>query len=318
MGCSGRRFGSLPLALMAALLIGICAAAQDQNGCGDRPQDEAEQTEESGCLKKGRRALFTWSFLTGNEVEYEDPADSPLDLDRPDFTEASTTVGRGLTVLEYGYTFTRADRRNTEHSLPETLLRVGLFADWFEFRIADNFVSQRGTDPVAPISAAGLEDLYIGSKFQLFMQDGWLPEAVLIPNMTLPTGQNGISNDRILLGLNSVYGWGIQDSSGEEWLGIGASTQLNQVVDDTGDPYVEFVQTLVIDIPISEQLGAYVEWFAFMPHHASSPNVGPQHYADSGFAYLVNDNMQLDIRIGFGLNDHADQLFTGVGGGFRW
>ena len=303
---------------IVALSVACRAVAYEPNSCFDQPSDTCGESSEEidRCGRKSgqrKRALFDWGFITGNVPEYEDPADSPLDLDRPDFTEASTTVGRGLSVLEYGYTYTIQDRLNSGHSLPETLLRVGIGADWYEFRIADNLLSQSGNDPINPISAAGLEDLYLCSKFQLFVQDGWLPEAVLIPQMTVPTGHRAFTAGRVLPGINCVYGWGIGDQ-----LGIGASTQFNSIVDDAGATYVEFAQTFVIDIPITERLGMYVEWFGFMPHGAASPNVGPQHYADTGLAFLINDNMQIDVRVGMGLNDHADQFFTGVGGGVRW
>jgi hypothetical protein len=43
------------------------------------------------------------------------------------------------------------------------------------------------------------------------------------------------------------------------------------------------------------------------------PEIGVEHYADGGFTFLVNDNLQFDIRAGVGLNRRADNFFTGAG-----
>ncbi|MBY0513076.1 MAG: transporter, partial [Gemmataceae bacterium] len=56
-------------------------------------------------------------------------SEEPLASDRPDFTEASSTVGKGRVQLEGGYTFTRdhsGEVATTSHSYPEALLRIGM------------------------------------------------------------------------------------------------------------------------------------------------------------------------------------------------
>lgn len=56
--------------------------------------------------------------------------------DRPDVTEASSTVGAGVLQLETGYTYVR-DRSDIKvsqsHSFPETLFRYGTPIDWLAF-----------------------------------------------------------------------------------------------------------------------------------------------------------------------------------------
>src|SRR5215211_357483 len=68
--------------------------------------------------------LLMWSGQT--EPGGPPGRDEPLASDRPDFTEASTTVGRGVTQLEMGYTFFRdsdGQSRRRAHSFPELLAR---------------------------------------------------------------------------------------------------------------------------------------------------------------------------------------------------
>ena len=63
-------------------------------------------------------------------------------------------------VLESGYTFTQKGSSFRSHAYPEALLRVGMFADWFEFRIGQNFVSQDQTVAGIHASENGAQDLY--------------------------------------------------------------------------------------------------------------------------------------------------------------
>jgi len=55
----------------------------------------------------------------------------------------------------------------------------------------------------------------------------------------------------------------------------------------------------------------YTEWFAFFPHGAESAQ--PQHFVNAGFTFLISDDIQWDIRAGWGLNAAADDFFTGTG-----
>ena len=71
---------------------------------------------------------------------------APLVADRPDFTEATTTVGLGVFQIEFGYTFglDRDDGNSVRgHSFGEPLLRAGVLAEWLELRVAASPVSQR-------------------------------------------------------------------------------------------------------------------------------------------------------------------------------
>ena len=82
------------------------------------------------CSCEGPKTLLRWPGQEDEEQEEEEEA--PLATDRPDFTEASSTVGRGHVQLEFGYTYFQDDEDGTRvrgHSLPETLLRVGMLAE---------------------------------------------------------------------------------------------------------------------------------------------------------------------------------------------
>jgi hypothetical protein len=260
-----------------------------------------------------RKTLLHWPC---QEFSYVSPDDEEerLATDRPDFTEASSTVGLGRTQFEFGYTYIRDEEAGAEldeHSYPELLTRAGIFAEWFEFRIGWNYTHERISSAGIESAADGAEDLYLGCKLFLFEQDGWLPEVAIVPQMTVPTGARAFTTDEIMPGVNLLYGWDVT-----EWMTFAGSTQGNRALDETGDFYDEYAQSLTVGLSLTEQIGMYNEVFGIFPHGAVE--TGPEYYYNGGFTYLVNNNLQFDIRAGWGLNDQSDDFFAGIGGARRF
>lgn len=289
-------------ALSISVLIGLLG------GCAAR-QPEGE-----------RRTLLTWAAGKEPEKKPDDEdapkKEDPIATDRPDFTEASSTVGKGRIQLEAGYTFygDRADGVRTGlHSLPEALLRIGMIADWFEFRIAQNFGNMHTMSPVTEFRAGGAQDLYLGVKLFIAEQKGVLPETSLVIQTQVPTGHHDFTSNHMLPGLNLLYGWDVTEK-----LTVGGSSQGNHAIDDDNHGYVQLAQSLTMGYSYTEKLASYTEWFAFFPAGATSPGVTAQHYLDGGFTYKVTPNFQLDIRAGIGLSRSADDFFAGTGFGIRY
>ena len=77
-----------------------------------------------------------------------------LDPDRPHLPEASTAVGKGHLLVEGGHTH-RDWKLSSSQTYPEALLRIGLFADWFEVRVGQSFVSDVRTASMPSASSTG-------------------------------------------------------------------------------------------------------------------------------------------------------------------
>ncbi len=286
------------------LVLASCGFA----GCTTVPQAERSES----------KTLFAWNAPDGpgpDEKVTESPGVDPIVTDRPDFTEASSTVGKGRVQLEAGYTYVR-DRSDgttsTLHSYPEALLRIGLFADWFELRIGQNLSSSltRSTDESA--SSFGVNDLYLGTKLGLTEQRGLFPEAALVLQALIPTGSRSTTSGEVLPGANLLYGWTVI----EDRLSVAGSTQVNRTLDEAGRGRALFAQSVTVGYTLTEKLGAYTEWFAFLPTRA--PESGSEHYFNGGFTYKVTPTFQLDIRAGLGLNERADDFFAGTGFAIRY
>lgn len=259
------------------------------------------------------QVLFNWHSGEDNRPAF-DP-DAPITTDRPDFTEASITVGRGVTQLETGYTyFYNGDDGGSvrTQSFGEPLLRHGIIANWLELRVAVFPLEKRTRDSTTSNSTAGVGDMLVGLKFGLTAQEGVLPEMAIVPQMLVPVGSNAFTDNHVLPGVNWLYGWDLSDD-----LSTGGSTQFIRAVDgETDDDFTLWAQSWTVGMSVTEKLGSYVEWFGLFPAAAETEKT--QLYLNGGLTYRITNDIQWDIRIGCGLNHAADDLFTGTGLSVRW
>ena len=106
--------------------------------------------------------------------ESRDPWEERIETDRHDFTQSPRTVGRGVGVIETGYTYYYEDT-GTEieqsHVTPEMMLRVGLTED-IEFRVMWNYAWRSIDGEDASKAIEGAEDLRWSFKLRTTEQAG--------------------------------------------------------------------------------------------------------------------------------------------------
>jgi len=289
------------------LTLAVCSLAVGQTPCCDTGAcDSACDSFQSGQFS-GRAFIFAWP---GNDLcDLRLNFSEPLVTDRPDFTEASSTVGRGVTQFELGYTYTRNDDAGTDvHSTPELLIRQGIWKDWLELRLAYTGLAIGG--PIDDIT--GSDDLYLGVKIGLTPQDGCLPQMSLMPQMLVPTGSSALTNDEVLPGVNWLWGWDLN----ERWTFTG-NTQVNRAVDDNQpDAFTIWTQSLALSTSLTDRLGVYGEWWGFSAEDGVD-GLNEQ-YLSGGMTVLFGNNVQWDFRGGLGLNNDSDDYFFGTGLSLRF
>lgn len=296
--------------LVGALATIVCWGAFSTTGLA-QPAVSSSPSEQTDVRRKpgARKTLLNWTF---DEAEQGgDGEDDRIVTDRPHFSEASSLVGLGIVQLETGYSYFRDEEGGTvvqTHSFPEPLLRMGLFADWFEFRLGYNYLVQPINDPLFGRSRlSGSDDLYVAAKLGLAKQAGWLPEVAIFPQIRVPTGSPAFTNEQVLPGFNLAYSWKINSL-----LELECNTQLNRRRDDADHFYTEFIQTANLEYDFTERFGAFTEWFCFVP--SGSLAAQTQHYFHAGFVFFPSKDIQLDIHSAVGLSAASDDLaFTGGG-----
>ena len=236
------------------------------------------------------------------------PATPPIDTDRPDFTDGTATVTRGRVQLETGYTFARGrdwqDLPRT-HSFPEALLRIGI-ARHAEIRVGQNFLDSEA-DGAGATGRRGRDDLSLGTKLGLAEQHGTRPALSVEASTTLPTGSDALSAHRALPGAALLLGWETSGpwSAGMEFAGTRRA----------GD-YLQLAASLSLQYTLTRHAQVYGEWFTFQPV-GTQRDASAEHYANSGVLVLLSNNVQVDARVGVGLNPGADKYFLGAGFAIR-
>jgi hypothetical protein len=283
-----------------------------------------EAGQPATCTAEESRLLF-WDdlFHPLHVDESRDPWGERIETDRHDYTQSPFTVGRGVGVVEMGYTYFYLDTETeTEqsHTTPELLLRLGLTQD-IEFRVRWNYAwssieqAHHETEYLE-----GGEDLRWGLKLGVTEQEGLIPDSALELASTAPTGGEAWSTERVEFGTHYIYSWKLT----ERWNLAGSSGLLTQGLGDFGllpeepaaDRYLVWAQSVALGFELSERNTMYVEWYGMFSHALEDEfsisvfNVGIDHY--------ITDNLVVDVRVGKGLTDDSDDLFTGVGGGVRF
>ncbi len=280
--------------LLAALMLGSAARAE--------PPAPA-----SNASAPSSKSLFG-ALLGEAPAAGEKDGEDRIDPDRPHFPEASTAVGKGRVVLESGYTMTRTGGAYLAQSAPESLLRVGVWSDWFELRVGENYLSERRSAGGITTTSSGLQDLYLGTKFALTEQKGLLPAIALIPQMTVPTGAGPQTAGRALFGLNADFSWDVV----KDRFGIELLIANNQIKDELGGIQHQLATGLTGVFQINHSFELFAEWDAYYLSGGLA-STSPQHYAVGGLVYFVTPDLALDARIGTGLNSHSNHLLAGVG-----
>lgn len=226
-------------------------------------------------------------------------ARGPIETDRPDFTESSATVPKGRYQLEAGYTVQRAADRGSSHSLPETLLRIGV-GSRVELRLAQNALVSDG--------ASTFDDVVVGTKVALGAQRGGRPELALLLQTTLPTGGARVSASVVQPSAALLAGWEL----GGPWSAGGSL-----IAGRERDEHLELAGSLVIGRELSATWRSYAEWFTIQPVNGNAGERG-ESYLNGGVTRLLSPTLQLDARVGVGVGGAADRFFLGVGLSVGW
>ena len=253
------------------------------------------------------------------ESAKSNPLDEPLITDRPDATESTDAVPAGYLQLEAGYTFTydrEGAERSRNHTAPEMLLRIGLVED-LELRIGWDGYSwtESQSRTATPLGAVvtretwsqGGNDLSLGLKYKFAQRSGYVPDLGVLTTITVPTGGGGISSGDVDPEIVLLWAYDLTDSAAMSG-NVGVAWPSND-----GGRFVQAFATLSFGFALNDRVGTYVEYFGLYP---GEEHVDAAHSVNTGITYLVNNDFQIDIRIGAGLNEQADDFFAGMG--FAW
>lgn len=230
-------------------------------------------------------------------------AAAPLVTDRPDFTESAVAVEPGRVQLEAGYTYSR-DGPARIHDVGEALVRVGALPG-AELRIAPGSlgVLRPAGDRDAEV---GLRDAVLGAKIELPGLSGRRAglRAAVLASATLPTGTGPVAEEGVRPEARLALGWDPLPR-----VGVGANLGYAHA-SDGGRRFDELTASGALSYGVSDATGVYVEYFGLY-RPAGGP--GDENFLDGGVTRRLGPDLQLDARLGVGLDGPDPDYLVGVG-----
>jgi hypothetical protein len=230
----------------------------------------------------------------------------PLVTDRPDFVEASMTVGKGVFQFETSVGF-----ESTDHAGPDvdtwttpTLFKYGLSENW-ELRLETPGATRR---KVGGESDSGLSDIALGAKWHAVDGEpgGAMPSMALLFHVDLETGSNEFSGEGARPSVRAVAEWELGERTA-----LGAMVGAIYENDEGGDRFLGGILGLVVGYSFTERFRGFAEYAA--PMVASTDNGGNEATWNTGVAYLISNNWQADTALSFGANDNSPDFFWTIG-----
>jgi hypothetical protein len=174
-----------------------------------------------------------------------------------------------------------------------------------------SFTRLEPAGPSPGIDVEGFADPSVGAKAVLRVdadERRASPQVALLFGTTLPVGSSELREPHAQPFTVLALSWGLSES-----VSLGANLGA-ALASDGGEQYGELSGSVAAGFSVTDRVGVFVELFGFVPESDGGPETS---YLDAGITRLLSNDLQLDLRVGVGLDDEADDLFAGIGVSWR-
>ncbi len=218
----------------------------------------------------------------------------PIVTDRPTQSAAASVMPKGKLLIEAGFVAEKTTPNITNTTFGNFHFRYGI-VDGIEIRLTQNFVGIR--NDLTDFEVNGLSPLTLGAKIHLFDEDGMIPQASVIGQMTF---RNGESDFRPAgRGFPEVR-FNFANSLTKEF-SLGYNIGMSFAQDD-----INLFYTVVLGYSFADK------WTLFVEPYGGFANSNVNQF-NTGLIYLFENNIQFDISTGLGLSNTAPDSFIGFG-----
>ena len=146
-----------------------------------------------------------------------------------------------------------------------------------------------------------------GTKVETTDQDGWLPRSAAVLQGYTPV--YGPSNKTTFV-VGESFGW--RFASGWEW----TSAMRYGTGFEEKDSFNQWAPSSVVKIPVGERWSLHAEYFGIFTSEKEIPlNI---QYASFGGHVLATEDLEIGLRVGWGLNETTPAFFANLGVGLRY
>ena len=210
---------------------------------------------------------------------------SQITTDRPDQTESAVVLSSGQIQVESGILI-----ENSQSNI-NTLFRIGII-EGIEIRINSNYLIN---DELSFMKKSSFSDFEVGAKFRIFDKTSSNTKVAFLSHLSIPTAIEVFSNNvyGLMNRLNVSH-----DLNNESQIGYNLGYNKFKKMDG------QFIYTIVYGRSLGS-FGIFFEIFGDDSKNSSNINF------DSGITYLLDNNKQIDLSIGKGINN--DMFFISGG-----
>lgn len=238
-----------------------------------------------------------------------------LGTDRDAFTPSTHTVAPGTVLSEGSYVFIDNPVGLPTNNYPELLIRIG-GNEWFEWRLGVNYgVGSQGNIVTSVEVGEGRLDggtLYessvlYGFKADVTRQQGIVPESCFIMEASTPTYGDVFGTVPV-----ATYVAGYE---------LPAGCKLDAAIryaysEGLFNWFDRWSPSVVLRVPLTDRWEVHAEYFDTF----TKRNVLDVHraFVSPGFHYLLTKNLEIGLRVGWGVTSEAAPFFSDAGFGWRW
>ena len=238
-----------------------------------------------------------------------------LGTDRDAFTPSTKTIAPGTLLSEGSYVYIDNRSGLPTNNVPEYLLRIG-GTDWLEWRFGVNYSVNSAGNIVTSVEVGERrpfdESLYeanvlYGFKADVSDQEGFVPESCFIMEAGTPTSGDLWGTIPVA---TAVAGWELPWGAR-----LDGALRYSYAQGHTRW-FSRWSPSVVIRQPITERLEIHAEWFETVTQGLRKDNVRP--FFSPGTHYLLTENIEIGLRVGWGLNHVAAEFFSDTGIAWRY
>jgi hypothetical protein len=239
-----------------------------------------------------------------------------LGTDRDAFTPCTHTVDKGEVLAELSYVYIDNLEGFPTNNYPESLFRIGA-TEFFEWRFGVNYgVGSQGNVVTSVEVGEGTlhggtlyeTSILYGFKVNTSKQDGWRPESAAIVEWTTP-----VYGDVFGTSPSATYiaGWELPAS----WR-FDTAIRYARAEGIHHEWFDRWTPSVVLRMPLTDRFEVHTEWFGnFTMGMEDDFN---QSFFAPGSHYILGKNLELGLRVGWGLSAEAAPFFSDLGVAFRY
>lgn len=239
-----------------------------------------------------------------------DAAAFELDADRDAFTPSAFCVDAGRGLVEGSYVFIDNPLGLPTNNYPELLIRHGA-NEWWEWRFGVNYgVGSQGNIVTSVEVGEGTLDgstlyessILYGFKMATSKQDGLLPDSCFIMEASTPTYGDVFGTVPVA---TYVTGWQLFG----DWRIDGSIRYAYSEAHEGW--FSRWTPSVVLRAPVTERFEVHAEWFGSYTQGLATNTQQP--FFSPGFHYGITRNVEIGLRVGWGLAGEAAPFFSDAG-----